>query len=114
MSEPGTWSPATKLRREARKRKNSEEFCRFVSVEGRTSMTHKWLLPCAAAVFTLTLTTATTVKAARHHHHRHHGASQFAPGHLATPPGGARFFAPGHRQTIPGGAKTFAPGHRMR
>ena len=76
-------------------------------------MTQKWLLSCAATALTLTFVIATTVQAARHHRHRH-GASQFAPGHLATRPGGARFFAPGRRQTMPGGAKTFAPGHRMR
>jgi len=75
-------------------------------------MTHKSLLLCTAGALTLMLTTATTSQAARHH--RHHGASQFAPGHLAARPGGAKFFAPGHKQTVPGGARTFAPGHRMR
>ena len=75
-------------------------------------MRHKWTLPCLVAALSLVLTFATAQAAARHH--RHPGASQFAPGHLATRPGGARFFAPGHRQTVPGGARNFAPGHRMR
>src|SRR5262249_45730681 len=66
--------------------------------EGRSSMTHKSLLLWTAAALTLMLTTATTSQAARHY--CHHGASQFAPGHLAARPGGARFFAPGHRQTM--------------
>jgi len=74
-------------------------------------MKQKLLLSCAAAAVALGLA-ATTAQAARHG--RHHGASQFAPGHLQTSPGGAKNFAPGHLQRSPGGAKNFAPGHRMR
>jgi hypothetical protein len=61
-------------------------------------MTRKWLLSCAAAALTLTLASATTGQAARHLF-AITGTAQFAPGHLASWPGGARFFAPGHRQT---------------
>ena len=48
-------------------------------------MKHKWVLSCAAAALARGLA-ATTAQAARHHR----GASQFAPGHLQTSPGGAK------------------------